>query len=63
MDYRLYSPETTANESDLLVASIFNNEEIIAQAMPMWNIGETDSVPSGEWTTANQEFSEGIYLQ
>ena len=31
--------------------------------MPVRNIGETDSVPSGEWTTANQEFLEGIYLQ
>ena len=63
MDYQLYSPETTANGSDLLVASIFNDEEIIAQAMPVRNIGKTDSVPSGKWTTANQEFPEGIYLQ
>ena len=30
MDYRLYSPETTANGSNILVAFIFNNEEIIA---------------------------------
>ena len=30
MDHQLYSPETTANGSDLLVASIFNDEEIIA---------------------------------
>ena len=31
--------------------------------MPVRNIGETDSVPSGEWTTADQEFPKGIYLQ
>ena len=30
MDHQLYSPETTANGSNLLVASIFNDEEIIA---------------------------------
>ena len=35
MDHRLYSLETTANGSDLLVASIFNDEEIIARAMPV----------------------------
>ena len=63
MDHRLYSLETTANGSDHLVASIFNDEEIIAQAMPVQNMGETDSVPRGEWTTADQEFPKGIYLQ
>ena len=63
MDHQLYSPETTANGSDLLVASNFNNEEIIAQAMPVQNMGKTDSVPRGKWTTANQEFPKGIYLQ
>ena len=63
MDHQLYSPETTANGSDLLVASIFNDKEIIAQAMPVQNMGKTNSVPSGKWTTANQEIPEGIYLQ
>ena len=63
MDHLLYSLETTANGSDLLVASIFNDEDIIARAMPVQNMGKTDSVPSGEWTTADQEFPEGIYLQ
>ena len=48
MDYRLYSPETTANGSDLLVASIFDDEEIIARAMPVRNMGKTDGVPRGE---------------
>ena len=46
-----------------MVTSIFNNEEIIAQAMPVQNMGKNNSVPSGEWTTANQEVPEGIYLQ
>ena len=26
-------------------------------------MGKTDSIPRGEWTTADQEFPEGIYLQ
>ena len=30
MDHQLYSPETTANGSNLLVASIFKDKEIIA---------------------------------
>ena len=63
MDHRLYSLETTANGSNLLVASIFNDEEIIARAMPVQNMGETDSVPRGKWTTADQEVPKGIYLQ
>ena len=63
MDHQLYSPETTANGSNLLVASIFNNKKIIARAMPVQNMGKTNSVPRGEWTTADQEFPEGIYLQ
>ena len=51
------------NGSDLLVASIFNDEEVIARAMPVRNMGKTDSVPSGEWITADKEVPEGIYLQ
>ena len=30
--------------------------------MPVRNMGETDSVPRGEWTTVNQEVPEGIYF-
>ena len=63
MDYRLFCPEMITNGSNLLVASIFNDKEIIARAMPVQNMGETDSVPRGKWTTADQEFAKGIYLQ
>ena len=31
--------------------------------MPVQNMGETNSVPRGEWTTADQEVPKGIYLQ
>ena len=31
--------------------------------MPVQNMGKTDSVPRGKWTTANQEVPKGIYLQ
>ena len=65
IDTRLYSPDDLTNGSDLLVASIFNDESVIAPArtMPARRTDANENMSRGDWSEPAKEVPEGIYLQ